>query len=207
MVFGGQLPGGEQWQSGFWVQGAVPADAGTANELAGLWKAQLSASDDSGAMRLQMTLNPSSVTMDYVRVYPYPTGGPVAPFVGEASATLVGTGFPTLPNQACVVLTLLTNLSGRRHRGRMYLPAQKLSLAGANGQAAQGDIDTIVDGWTTCFSDWNESGDNGHITVVSATGSIASTVTSLRARSRLDVQRRRANKQSVFYTKSEALTH
>lgn len=206
VVFGGDLPGGERWQSGFWVSGAVPADAGVATANADLWWAQLTAADASGAMRVTFTHAGSSVSMRYVRVYPYPSGGPIAPYVGEHTGSIIGASTDTLPNQCALVVTLRTALSGRRHRGRMYLPVTGLPLGSSGGQANTAHVTEIADAWGTCFSDWNASGDNGKIVVVSPTGSSFSPVTTVSVDTRIDIQRRRANKQSINAVKTHAVT-
>jgi hypothetical protein len=207
VVFGGALPGGEHWQSGFWVHGATPEDAAAANANAELWWGQLTAEDDSGAMRIQLEVCHAECTLAYVRVYPYPSGGPTAPFVGEHSPTaLTGSGSELrLPNQVAMVVSLRTALSGRRHRGRMYLPCNALGLE-SSGNFADSNIALIAAGWATCFSDWNESGDNGSIAVVSQTGTSVTDVANIVVDSRPDIQRRRANRQTIAHTRTDAVT-
>jgi hypothetical protein len=207
VVFGGDLPGGETWQSGFWVQGAVPSDALEANATAELWWGVLTSEDASGAVRIQLTYCSVQVTMRYVRVYPYPSGGPTSPYIGEFSDDpLVGTSSaPKFPNQVCSVVSLRTALSGRRHRGRMYLPCNGIGLENSANMGtanAQG----LADAWATAFSDWNTSGDNGGIVVVSQAGTSASPVNNVVVDSRLDIQRRRANRQTIAYHTQATVT-
>lgn len=206
VVFGGGLPGGEVWQSGYWCEGNLPTTAAEATSEAEL---HLSMIEDttSGPWYLSRTMYAPAITLDWCRVYVYPTGGPAATFVGDYSATVAGTGsaYP-LPNQCSLVATLLTGLSGRANRGRMYLPAPS-SGQGATGQASSGNCSNIANYWAAHFGELNTSTGTGNVVVVSAKGSGAThLVSQVRVDSRYDVQRRRANKQLVNSSSSSNVT-
>lgn len=207
VVYGGTLDRGEVWECGFWVFGALPQNAAEANANAQLWFAQLSADDPSGAVRITLTTIGSNTTvLLYTRVYVYPAGGPRAAYVGEHIGTpLAGNSSRLLPLQSAVVVSERTGLSGRSNRGRMYLPAANIG-AGGNGQLSTAQAQTVADGWATCFSDWNASGDNGTVVVVSPTHGTHEPVSQIIVDTRLDVQRRRANQEQIVGRGSAAVT-
>lgn len=198
VVFGGTLFGGEVWESGFWVQGAVPTSNSVANACAQLWWGQLTATDGSGGVTITKTsLWNGTISMTYAKVYCYPTGGPAATYIGTYSGTPVtGSGTGSLPNQCCLVASLRTGTAGRRYRGRMYLPIGVLG-SGVGGQITGAVATTVATGWSTCFSDWNASGDNGKVVVVSTAGGVATEIDLVQVDTRLDVQRRRARSEAV----------
>jgi hypothetical protein len=202
VVFGGDRIGGEVWESGFLVQGGVPASNDAANALALLWWGQLTSTDGSGALvAVAANLWAASTTVRYVKVYCYPAGGPTAEYIGEHIDTpLVGSQALQCPNQVALVISLRTNFAGRAHRGRMYLPMDNLSNDG-HGQQSSANVNQQATKWALCFHDWNASGDNGIVSVVSRIGAGgALPVTSIVVDSRADIQRRRANKQAALYT-------
>lgn len=207
VVFGGALPFGETWESGFWTNGDTPTTGAGATALAGLWYAQLSATDGSGGMKVTMTkFGGVGYTMTYVKVYCYPTGGPAASFIGMASGTPVTSATaPTFPNQIAAVISLRTPTAGRRFRGRMYLPCLNTSVAGG-GQLPAADASAVLAAWALCFNDWNAAGDNGQVAVVSTKGGVATNVTQVQLSTRLDTQRGRMQQSTVVATETAAVT-
>lgn len=208
VVFGGSLPSGEIWESGFWVEGDAPTSNDLANATAQLWAAQLQAADTSGAMRITLTHCQASVTFDYVRVYSYPAGGPHAAYIGYHAASIAGTTSDTsvLPNQICLVVSLRTNNAGRSNRGRMYMPLNGINLQ-PNAQLNQAACTAIANGWATCFSDWNASGDNGQVVVMSRVGAGHTNVVSeVIVDSIPDTQRKRRNKVAAAFVQTAVVT-
>lgn len=197
MTFGGYLPGGEVWQCGIWGSGHTPDDNGSANGLAEIYYDELTATDGSGGIYEWLQLfAPNTVAIRQTRVYCYPTGGPRATFIGQyTGAPVLGTNAQELPNQVSAVLTLHSDFAGRQNRGRIYLPCLKGSLDAA-GNLNNGNLATTADAWKSFFDDWNAA-DVPTLSVVSRTGSHVHPITSLSIDSRPDIQRRRANKQTI----------
>ena len=201
VVFGGSMYGGEVWESGFWVHGDTIESQATANATASLWAGVLLSPDASGALRISLAAFASAdVTVNYVKIYAYPTGGPVATYIGEFTPPAAGgTGQRTLPNQCCLVISERTGFAGRRYRGRMYLPAGKTG-AGSFGQMTQAAIQESATAWALAFHDWNAVDGNGTVVVVSTTGTLFTPVSQVIVDSKIDIQRRRANKEQALYT-------
>jgi hypothetical protein len=193
VVLSGRLSGGEIFETGFWVQGSSPDDQPSVTAQAGDW-ATFFGGSQVGIVKL---LNTTS-QYDKVTVYSYPTGGPHAAFIGEhAMAPLVGTGTQNHGDQTCLVMTLRTGQAGRRHRGRMFLPANGCSMDG-NALVTSSQVSDAVDALAGMFTAYNgPAAPASRVVVVSSAASAAFPVTSVDADLRPDVQRRRANKQTT----------
>lgn len=204
----GDLPGGETWGTGFWIMGATPDSNEQANAQAELIAGACNSADPSGAARITKPIWGSTTHMKGVRVLAYTAGGTTADFQGEYlfPTPVAGTGVSYMPNQNAIVLTLHTAHAGRSYRGRMYLPFTTGGLLNNDGQFISATLDAIVEGWRLFFSDWNTSGVNGDIAVVSATKSHAQKVTHVSMNSRLDTQRRRAKSQAATKNVSGVLS-
>lgn len=206
VVFGGSLNGGEHWQSGFWLTG----DQQTSNELANalcelVWDDITGTDVDGLVYHLLNDYGCEGMTLNYVRAYVY-TGNPKATYIGEHTGTFTGSQVnPRFPNQVCIVASLRTAQAGRRHRGRMFLPVGFATLTGT-GQLANSDAAAIAGHVGAFISDWNASGDNGTVVVVSSAGSTSAAVTSVIVDSRLDIQRGRAKSQSIDYRAVSVIT-
>lgn len=198
IVLRGVMPGGEIFETGFWMTGTGVASEATANALAEIIAGTLNSSDASGAMRISsVALWKASVSWTEVRVYAY-NGGTAAAWIGSFILTPARTGTSSgavLSNQTSMCLSLRTGLAGRRNRGRMYLPVNGLALD-LDGQWTVAQVGPIAAAWAQAFTDINAS-DTGKIVVVSSVGSTAHQVTSVIIDTRPDVIRRRANQQNV----------
>lgn len=204
VVFHGTAPGGEIWETGFWMMNTGVVSQANADALAFTLVAEFNATDDSGAMRITMQqIGGATYSWTTIRVYAYPDGGTKAAFIGESvlATPVAGLHSTVLPNQCALVLTLLTGAAGRSQRGRMYLPCNALNLQ-TSGQAAPTDISPIAAAWAKAFTDINAS-TTGKIVVVSQKLVAARNVTSVRADTKIDIQRRRANKQQAVATFSD----
>lgn len=136
----------------------------------------------------------------------YYNGGTSAIYATDKpfSSPIVGSsGGSPLPLQTAVVATLLTGASGRRNRGRMYLPVNAVSLSTAH-ELTTTDVDALANAVKDWFAVLNASGDNP-VQVVSVAGSASRPVTQVRVDSKPDIQRRRANKQQPGYQKVATL--
>lgn len=191
-VLFGNAPGGEIWESGFWLADAPVSSQSDAQTLA-----------NTVGLSIETNLLPAlkgalSVEHSYtgVRLYCYQNAGTVAQYVAEYSVSNTpGTGAGLLPDQVCQVVTTLTGAAGRRNRGRMYFPAGGRVLT-ADHQFANADCDAMAGGTANLFRDL------ASLTpaVYSSKGSSTRKITLTRCDSKPDIQRRRANKQPAAYT-------
>lgn len=188
-VISGTLFGGEEFATGFWMVGNTPTTQTAANDYA----ANLTSLFESDALTNLKAILSTDCSYDKVTIYAYPTGGPLASFVGEDTITS-GTGTSSasdLPLATSLVTTLLTGLPGRRHRGRMYWPAVGAALS--DHQFVVADKDNALNGVAVFFTSVNGFSSLGDVVVLSqvGAGSVAA-VTTLRVDSVPDVQRRRS---------------
>lgn len=190
----------EIWETGFWVASAAP-DQATADADAANIKT-LFLGDWINAWLSHMT---SDMVITEIRVYAYPAGGPRASFVGVAPIAS-GNGTDTsgyLPLQVAPVLTLLTGASGRRNRGRMYLPLTGFSMMGSNHLLSTTATDAITSAAATFFS---ALGPAYPPVVLSIVGSSHRAITEVAMDNRPDVQRRRANKEGATHRSTGTVT-
>lgn len=187
----GHLSGGEIFQTGFWVSEA-PSDAAATTADAQAVATYLNAHwADTGS---PVSLLDSASGYDSIKVYSYPNGGPDASYVGEANLTgAVGTGTQSLPDQCALVISLHTGMSGRRHKGRMYLPMTKGTVA-TGGQLAGSLVNNYATWWATTFGGINSAVSPGFAVVLSQVAGSAQRVTEVAVDTRVDIQRRRADR-------------
>lgn len=191
----GHLQPQEVFDTSFWVAGGAASleDANSlANGVAGIIK-------QSGTFTNTLKCITNQDGYDTVRAYVYAQGGTAADYVAEATVGLIGTGNPTsLPLQCSRVLTLLTQQVGRSNRGRMFLPATG-SLMSSQALISTPLSADLANEWAALFTSVSEialaSGLSPVASVVSFTRSLAHTVSAVRVDNRMDIQRRRANKQ------------
>lgn len=200
VILYGTFGSGDIWETGFSMIDTGVTSASLASALANIIAGTLGSSDASGAARIMM----QNLVDDFskwlgVRVYAYVTGGTKADFIGEyvLPQPVVGGKTVTKPNQCALVLTLRTDLAGRSHRGRMYLPATGAEIDTADGQVLQTELNTVLAGWVTGFSDINESS-TGEIVVTSVALDANTPITSLTLDSKMDIRRSRAKQEVVL---------
>jgi hypothetical protein len=201
------MPGGEIFETGFWMSETGVHDEGTANALAQIIAGTLNSVDSSGAMRItSVNLWKASISWTEVRTYAY-TGGSVAAYIGSfilSPARAGSSSGAVLSNQTSMCVSLRTGLAGRRNRGRMYLPVNGLALD-LDGQWTGAQVQPIANAWALAFTDINAS-DTGKIIVVSQVAGSFHQVTSCIIDTRPDVVRRRANQQTVNGRTTAAVT-
>jgi hypothetical protein len=192
-VYSGHLPGGEHFQTGYWISGITPPGAPTASAYAEAIGADFKVSCPHVAGLLRPTAG-----YDKVTVYFY-TGGPTAAYSGEFPLAMPGTGGASpLPDQTCLVATLRTGFTGRSRRGRMYLPCTSASLADASGlfdPSVPGDV--VADLAHHFVNIRDHMTGIGTVSVVSQKLGAVFPVSDVDADLRPDVQRRRANSQTT----------
>lgn len=198
IVLRGVMPGGEIFETGFWMIDTGVSSAATANAQAEIIAAVLNSNDSSGAMRISsVKLWRATIAWTEVRVYAY-TGPRTATWIGSyvlSPARAGSSSGAVLPNQCSMCVSLRTGLAGRTHRGRMFLPVNGLALA-VDGNWEQADVAQIAQAWAIAFSDINTGG-AGKIVVMSDTATETHQVTSVIVDTRPDVIRRRANQQTI----------
>jgi len=112
-----------------------------------------------------------------------------------------------MPNQICMVVSLRTEHAGRRFRGRMYLPVNASALTLGTAQWTGTQTAIVANTWAAYFNDWNGSGDNGTISVVSRVGAGEATpVSGVLVDTIPDTQRRRRNKLAAVGISAAVVT-
>jgi hypothetical protein len=108
-----------------------------------------------------------------------------------------------MPNQVAIVVTLQTGFSGRRNRGRYYLPCTRLATLNL-GQIPSTTV-TAVALNAKAFLDAVNSAVGQPVSVLSQVAGSAKPVTGVRVDSKFDIQRRRANREAAIFTQLETL--
>lgn len=204
-TFYGHLPSGEIFNWSLWANQAPIGPAATqvqANNFAAEAKVV-----GTGVNNLApwLMLGPDS-GLDGVRVYSYQEDNTKATNIADASIAKVGSSGATslLPNQCAVVVTLKTALAGRRHQGRIYLPLVKYGLS-SQGQLGTSDVQGFAGWFAEFITRLNSHIGAQKIGVLSRVGMNRTppldptfqAITSVTVDSKVDVQRRRANKATA----------
>lgn len=200
VLFGTTAPS-EIWETGVWLTGATA----TTQEAT---QAAVDAAQ-SGMVNLLVAIKARlSVDGAYagLRAYSYPQGGTSASFVAEnTTGAGAGTGTGLLPVQTCMVVTLLTGAAGRRNRGRMYFPAYGETLTG-DSQFNIGSTDSLTNTLATWFENLKGGNNVGVPSVYSKIAGSARPINLIRADTRPDVQRRRANRLAASGSSQQPVT-
>lgn len=190
----GQLPGSELFVTSFWVAPAFHDQAGLNAALAAV--GSHFSPNESAFLDL---CNPSTVYTT-VRIGYYAANATSQLFSGEAAIPGGGgngTGPQVLPNQAALCLTLRTPQTGRRYRGRMYLPATGAALALPAGNVDPAKALAVCNKAKAFFDALNADPAVGIVSVASQAAGILTRVNRVGVDTRLDIQRRRANRQTI----------
>lgn len=203
VVYSGYLNGGEIWNTGFSV-GTLPG-ALTQDLADAIADAANKAADQpafGGFMRIAAgnIWAPSTIWAS-TKVYLY-AGSGSAVVVAEkfTNPQIPGTAGQVLPNQCCLVVSLRTGAPGRRNRGRMYLPATGGPL-GNDAEVAGPKVTAVSAAVALGLSRFNDAG-VGNPAVVSQVGGTIRRITQVVTDSRIDIQRRRANRENVTFTQT-----
>jgi hypothetical protein len=202
-TFSGHLRNGEEFAWSVWCDEAPSDQAAT--------QSQADAFANDFNVAAATTGNPNALIdsdsgYDTVTVYSYLTSSGRATHIAEASIARAGTGSSgVLPNQAALVVTLLTDNAGRRSRGRVYLPCNGLDLA--TGQAAGGTVTNVATWFANFLTALNGDLGDQHVVVLSQVGEVSTPITSTRVDSKIDTQRRRSKSETVLSKSSHAVTH
>lgn len=198
-VVSGILPGGEVFSFG-WRTTADGAGQTAASLATHLGRVQVYLAGANGlAIRQLLNNNMSFTKLD---AYYVPANTNASSYQASLPVSIAGASANILTNQTALCVTLLTNVAGRRGKGRVFLPADGANLSsGAQLSApSPATVATSVAGLlTSVFT-------GAAALVASPTAGTAAVVTSTRVDSRLDVIRARANKQAAAVVASAPVT-
>lgn len=189
----GHLLGGEIFNMSLWAGEAPTGQAAT--------QAQANAFRDAIVTAMGLTAAPKSFLQttsgyDGLKVYSYQSSGGHATNIADASMSQPGTAATSfqLPNQAAVCVSLKTDSAGRTKQGRIYMPLGVYGLS--SGQLTSGDCTAIATWWRNLIVSLNTAiGGPAKIGVLSQKLGTIQPVTAVAVDSKVDIQRRRANKQ------------
>lgn len=202
VVLVGTLPQGEIFNTGFWTAGNVPSTQAAANSLCSAYASLVTTHLVAAFGGYMSTL----ASFDRVNLYGYTAGGPTAGIQGTAAisggAGTMSTSY--LPLQSAWVATLRTPYPGRSRRGRMYFPITNHALT--NWQFTQAETTALTTAVRNFLNAVNGTASSGFVSVVSQVGAGSSSgVTLVTGDSRLDIQRRRANREVELFQSSVAI--
>jgi hypothetical protein len=194
-TFSGTLPGGEIFGWSIWTSEA-PATVAAAQTQADAYAAAFGTSLGPDVLDPVQLLNTGG-SYKRATVYGYLDGTGHASVIATSPCVHPGSSSAhTLPNQCAVVVSLRTALAGRTNKGRIYLPVGNMALD-SNGQLPAGDSALIVS-WAKRFLDsLNTIASPGKVEIFSTKLGTGTPITTVAVDSRVDIQRRRANRQGV----------
>lgn len=202
IVIQGTTRSQEIWETGFWLENVGVASQSDAQDLMDT----IGPLFDTDLKGIVKSMLPDNGAVTNLRGYFYVTAGPNSTYIADYPVTSgTGTGTHNLPEQVCMVATLLTGVAGRRNRGRMYFPAYGCQIA-ADNQFASGLEAALSDAVAEFFGNVNNITGNPTVVVYSAAGSAARPVSTIRVDSKPDIQRRRVNKEPATSTASSDVT-
>lgn len=197
IVLYGTLPGGEIWQSGYFMPHAAidPAECNLiAQNAFNRWSDQ---SAGRTMARLVAKWWHGGVSLVGCKTYAYGDTSGQATFKGSSTgAPVIGSALGSLTNPTSVCITLLTSFAGATQRGRMYLPALGQIPDQTNGYFNGTDVSQLVTSFATDLKNAAVGNANYTPCVVSQKKGAYQTVVSVAADQRPDVQRRRENRQA-----------
>lgn len=201
-VISGSLPNGEIWATGFWCDEA-PSDQAATQTQANDFATDLNA-------RWGITGAPNNhwaagTTADKITVYSYLDTTGRATHVAEAALTATSSNTQSCPNQVSICTTLLTGVAGRRNRGRMFWPANA-PAALTNGELSSAWVDNLATWLAGTITSLNGDLGGQHVVVLSQVAGTSHSVNAVSVDSRLDIQRRRADRERPAHTKVLAVT-
>lgn len=192
----GKIGTTQTWSTGLSVVVSGAPDQAALNALLTAFQTAATVFWNGGTPVGLKARNMPDVTLTGFRAYLYSTGG-----TGQASlqagtdiTPIPGTGTAALPTQCSLVASLLTGQPGRSRRGRMYLPYTVSNTLDTNHQITLAEAAIISGRVKTLIDSINASAITGFARVSIVGPTAASTVSSVRVDSELDIQRRRADK-------------
>lgn len=201
-VVKGTLPGSEIFEISFWTDEA-PADQGAtqtqADNFAGEWSTAMA---NTGSPKGFL---PVGGSFDELTVYSYLDNTGKASHIGQtAIAGGAGTTAQIMPDQCALVATLQTGFAGRRNRGRMYFPYLAVGLSG--GQVPSSNVDNFATWLSNLITALNSHLGGQHVCVLSQVAGTSHSVSAIKVDSKVDIQRRRADKVVPTHTSTVTVT-
>lgn len=194
------MPGTEIWSSGFWLVGSGSTTSAELTSLAAAVATVLQDTSHPGGMTEVATVLWNGLTnWNKISAYYYAGGSDKSAAVGEhfISPPLAGATGGGLPNQVASVMSLRTDLTGRSHRGRMFMPATGVSL-NEDGQMSTAPVVALAQNWAWTFGQLKGFG-YGTPSIVSAKLDTTTPISSVVVTTKLEVMRSRANHQAYNY--------
>lgn len=201
IVLSGSLGQGEVFSTGFWVTGSGPTSAADAQAKMNTFFSEVVA----GPLDRLRALIDANSAYTRMRLYWYNLASPapatyIVDAVGGAAA---GTGTGSHPQQTAIVASLRSQTLGRGGRGRMYLPANAADL-GAH-ELSQTSCTNLANAVAAILDSGAKVGGTAGDAIVNSQ-SLGQQVRVARVivDSRPDIQRRRADAQTVLFTATAA---
>lgn len=204
VVVAGKLTGGEIFNWGLW--GGPPAPIATQGDLQDIVNELVNTFVD-GPLPTLRSLMDATCAYQTISGYYYPTAGSTSALFGAQGniASADGTGTATTADHALqnsLVASLRSELPGRANRGRAYIPAVSCATNGQH-QANPPVVTDLANDLADWCGVWQTNGAiNLAPIVVSRTHATAYPLARIQVDTRFDVQRRRANRQTIFFTQS-----
>jgi hypothetical protein len=193
---------GDEFSFGFHLAGAAATDEASLAIVLNTWDALMSTdTTPSGWSKLTALLS-SDQHYDQVSLYYYALSQDPATFLSHKAVNQVGQGTPKMMLQQASCVTLKTGRNGASYRGRMYIPTTGV-IPAANHQIDIGTAGDINEAAQACMEYMKEAIDTVYASnavffgVFSQKLNTIEPVTATSCDTRLDVQRRRANRQNI----------
>lgn len=142
-----------------------------------------------------------------IRAYYYPGGSNVATLISEGDITRQGVGTNSLPDQCSLVVSLRSAVPSRSGRGRIYLPANGVLLQSHQVPSSLiGGVGDAFKNYVEAVNGTAAGGRDATVAVRSNTQGVMRNVEKAVIDSRIDIQRRRANSQTVVASIQRTIT-
>ena len=191
VTFGGALPSGETWNTGFSVMGAT----GTWTEAQlGTYLESIRGRVDTAVTAISQLWYPGTTYGGFIKGYLYDGGDnavqvAIAAGGSNVAGSMSGNGSPI---DTCAVATLVTGSPSRSGRGRMYWPYQ--AQVPATGHLTSAQCEAIAGPTAAMLTGVNADGGGPKAAVASRTHAVNRLISQVRCDDIPDVQRRRQNK-------------
>lgn len=202
ITLGGRMVAGQRWSVGHTVVlGSASPLTPQLNALAeacfARFKARVWVGSSAGFLA---GINSQETTLDNARAYFYPADSTTASNIGVSTGAAVSGSRTsgTTAAQLCLVATLEDGLAGRRHKGRMYLPANALTTAAASLQVDGSFCQATATNVANYFEDLINTTPVAGLTITPVVSSLTNgdILTAVSVDTVLDTQRRRRDKIS-----------
>jgi hypothetical protein len=203
----GDINGAQSWSFGIWT-GVATTGTPTSTDLNNALT--VINTPLTAFWNTYKTKNLATVRLLGFKAYFYPTGSAVATLVAQQAITPApGTGTQGTSPRNALVVSLLTGSSGRSYRGRFYVPYTGV-ISGSNLQAVSSDVDAVANGAAALLGSMKTAALGGPWgncppRVRSEKLGLGLIVTSIKTDSLIDTQRRREDKLSAAYFKTNTI--